>query len=84
MVKVHISCKWVYNLKDKYNSDGIIETYKARFVVKGYTQQEGLDYSETFSLGAKSIFVRIMLVLVVVKGSLLHASNGSQQCFPTW
>ena len=68
----------------KYNSDGIIERYKARLVVKDYTQQEGIDYSKPFSPVAKSISVRVMLVLVVAKGWLLRASNGSQQCFPMW
>lgn len=46
--KIPIGCKWVY--RTKYKSDGIIEWYKARLVVKGYTQGEGLDYTDTFHL----------------------------------
>ena len=38
--------KWV--LKIKWKTDGFIENYKARLVAKGYTQQEGMDYEETF------------------------------------
>lgn len=34
-------------------------------VVKGYTQQEGLDYIETFSLIAKMVSVKILLTLAV-------------------
>jgi hypothetical protein len=39
-----ISCKWVFKLRLKV--DGFIDCYKARSVVKGYSQMIGLDYQK--------------------------------------
>ena len=49
-----------------------IVRHKTPLVAKGYTQREGLDYTDTFSPVAKSVSVRMVLSLDAVKGWVLH------------
>ena len=42
-----IGCKWVYRLKR--DADGKPARYKARLVVKGFSQIPGRDYGELFA-----------------------------------
>lgn len=42
-----VTGKWIF--KHKFHSDGTLARHKARWVVRGYSQQHGIDYDETFS-----------------------------------
>lgn len=63
--KKPIGCKRIYKIK--YRSNDSIERYKDRLVAKGYTQVKGIDFEVTFSLVAKSVNVRTLIVVVAAK-----------------
>ena len=57
-----VVCKWIF--KKKIGADGQIKTYKARLVVKGFKQSQGVDSEETFSSVAMLKYVRILFAIV--------------------
>jgi hypothetical protein len=56
-----VTGKWIF--KHKFSVDGTLERYKARWVLRGFTQHPGVDFAETFSPVVKSATVRTVLSL---------------------
>jgi hypothetical protein len=54
-----VSSKWIYKIK--HAVDGSLEKFKARFVAKGFTQKEGIDYEETFALVVRYTSIRTII-----------------------
>ena len=55
---------WVARLQPvQTRSDGSIERYKAHLIAKGFTQEYGIDYEETFTLVARISSVRARLAI---------------------
>ena len=52
--------------------DGSIDKYKARLVIKGYRQWEGLNYFDSHSPTTRINFIRMILVIVVLRNLKVH------------
>ena len=71
-----VSLKWIYKIK--HAADGSIEKYKARFVAKGFSQKEGIDYEETFALVARYTSIRTIMALASMMKWSLHQMDVRQ------
>ncbi|KAL0462976.1 UNVERIFIED_CONTAM: Retrovirus-related Pol polyprotein from transposon TNT 1-94 [Sesamum latifolium] len=56
-----VDCKWDY--KHKFGADGEVTAFKARLVLKGYTQRPGIDFEETYPPIAMAKSIRILLAI---------------------
>jgi len=65
-----ISSKWIF--KKKLRSDGTIDKYKARVVVRGFDQKEGIDYFDTYSPVTKISTIRTLIALATIFDLVVH------------
>ena len=68
--KLVVTSKWIY--KVKFSADGSGEKCKARFVPRGFSQKEGIDYDETFAPVVRYISIRVIISLASILGWKLH------------
>jgi len=62
--------KWVFI--NKLNEQGDVTRNKARLVAQGYSQQEGIDYTETFALVVRLEAIRLLLSYAVNHSIILY------------
>ena len=65
-----IGCKWVFRAKPDAN--GMVERFKGRLVAKGYAQQPGVDYEETFAPVVRFTSIRALLAYALQRNMLIH------------
>ena len=65
-----VTGKWIF--KHKFHADGSLDRYKARWVLRGFTQRPGVDYDETFSPVVKPATVRTVITLAHSRDWPIH------------
>jgi hypothetical protein len=75
-----VSSKWVF--RHKLKPDGSLDRYKAHWVLRGLSQEQGIDFNKTFSLVVKLVMVHVILSITLslkwetrqldVKNGFLH------------
>nr|GEX40136.1 retrotransposon protein, putative, Ty1-copia subclass [Tanacetum cinerariifolium] len=64
------SCKWIFKIKMKV--DETIDKFKARLVIQGFRQKEGIDYFDTYALVARITTIRLLLALAAIYNLVIH------------
>ncbi|GJT93972.1 zinc finger, CCHC-type containing protein [Tanacetum coccineum] len=65
-----LGCKWI--LKKKMKVDGSIDKYKARLVIQGFRQKEGIDFFDTYAPVARISTIRLLLALAAIHDLVIH------------
>lgn len=65
-----IGSKWIF--KRKLRTDGTLERYKARLVIKGFNQKFGVDSFNTYSPVTKISTIRTLLALASSHNLIVH------------
>ena len=62
--------KWIF--KKKMKAYGPIDKYKARLIIKGYNQKEGLDYFDTYSPVTRMSSIRMLIAIAAIHNLEIH------------
>ncbi len=65
-----LTARWVF--VTKRDADGNIARFKARLVVRGFMQQEGIDYVDTFAPTATHASLRVFIANALATGLDVH------------
>ena len=65
-----LTSKRVFKRKQKV--DGSIDKYKARLMIQGYKQTDGLDYFDTYYLVTRINSIRMVLAIVALRSLDVH------------
>lgn len=68
-----VTSRWVNT--DKYRPDGQLLKHKSRLVARGFQQEEGIDYEETFASVVKPASTRILLALAAILSWIVHQGD---------
>ncbi|CAI7828419.1 unnamed protein product [Closterium sp. NIES-53] len=63
--KTILTGKWIFRVKTK--ADGTIDKFKARWVVRGFDQEHGRDFTETFAPVSRHTSLRTLLAIAAMK-----------------
>ena len=70
-----IGCKWIF--KRKLKPIGSIEKYKARLVDKGFKQNKGVDYFDTFAPVTRISSISVLIASALVHNLVIHRMDAN-------
>lgn len=75
---IAINSKWVYKIK--YELQGDMLQYKARWVVRGFQQKESINYVKTFASVVKSMSYKAIFANLAAKDWDVHQMDIKTAC----